>query len=154
MEMKVGNVLLSLMVTTILFSCLLIGSRAQQLQQQQQCIDELRFCIRYLNDTSQPPHTCCQPLDYIVKSLPQCFCNFMSTLAVDLVKSMGINISRAQTLPERCGQRVNPLECITGTSVARSNNPTPNTANYSILWDSSFVIAFAAFSIIINLREL
>lgn len=106
--------LLSLMVTTIIFSCLFIGSRAQQ-QQQQQCIDELRFCISYLNDTSQPPHTCCEPLDYIVKSLPQCFCNLVSTLAVDLVKSMGINISRAQTLPERCGQRVNPLECFTGT---------------------------------------
>ncbi|KAH6757508.1 hypothetical protein C2S52_023376 [Perilla frutescens var. hirtella] len=106
-------------------------------------MNELRFCIGYLNNTSQPPDTCCQPLDYIVKSLPQCFCNLISTLGINRVEleSEPSDISRAQTLPGRCGQRINPLECFTGTTDARSNYPTSKSAN-SKLWDG-FVITMA-----------
>lgn len=108
MEVKVENV----MATIIIFSCLFIGNEAQQ--QQQQCTEPLRFCIRFLNNTDRPPDSCCQPLDYIVKSLPNCFCSLISTLVVNRLEMKDIDVSKAQTLPSRCGQRISPLECFTG----------------------------------------
>lgn len=101
-----GNVLYRILLG-IIFCCLLA-------QGQQQCMEELGFCISYLNNTSQPPNTCCQPLDYIVKSLPQCFCNLLALFGVNRANMTGVDVTRAQTLPERCGQRIDPLECITG----------------------------------------
>lgn len=183
MEMKVENVLFKFMATMIIFSCLFIGSKAQEQQQRQQCTEPLRFCISYLNNTDRPPDSCCQPLDYIVKSLPNCFCSLISTWVVNRIEMKDTDVSKAQTLPSRCGQRVSPLECFTGAflyssfsllklndslrtpfvsfpsvilpgSSTRSNNPSPNSANSKLCDYSSFVIAMVASSLILGLHAL
>lgn len=122
--MKLHRVLCGLFTITIVFSCLITENSAQQQEQEQQrrCFNQLRFCLNYLNNSSsQPSDNCCQPLDYVIRSVPECMCTLLSSVGGDLAQRLGINISRAQTLPSRCGHIVNPLGCITGDHCARAS---------------------------------
>ncbi|GFP90094.1 lipid transfer-like protein vas [Phtheirospermum japonicum] len=152
--MKLSCVLSGLIAIVILLSCLFVENIAQLLQQQQ-CMNELRFCINYLNnDTSQPPDSCCQPLDYVIRSIPECLCNLMSVVGGSLVEQVaGINISKAQTLPSKCGQYINPLGCIAGTPDERSTDLTPNSVSLKISSLSSIVIV-GGYSILLVLHWL
>ncbi|CAH1422913.1 unnamed protein product [Lactuca virosa] len=46
-------------------------------------------------------------------------------------ENVGINVTKAQELPARCGQRVNPISCITSTS-----KTTPGTSDSQSLGNS------------------
>ncbi|GER28293.1 lipid-transfer protein [Striga asiatica] len=134
---KLRFLLRGLLVILILLSCLAIKNDAQF----QQCRNELRFCINYLNnDTSQPPDSCCQPLDYVIKSIPECLCSLLSTVRGQLAEQSSIsNVSRlAQALPDRCGHYTNPLKCVVGTPDGRSVDLVPNSVS-SELWSSSSI---------------
>ncbi|KAK6144941.1 hypothetical protein DH2020_021761 [Rehmannia glutinosa] len=151
--MKLKVVLSGLIPIMILFSCLVSENLAQE-QQHQQCMNELRFCINYLNnDTSQPSDSCCQPLDYVIKTIPECLCNLMNFMGANVAEQIGINVSNAQALPSRCGQHINPLRCITGTPDARSQDSIPNSAS-SKFWSLSSVVVVGGSSMILILQGL
>ncbi|PIN20407.1 hypothetical protein CDL12_06909 [Handroanthus impetiginosus] len=104
---------------------------------------ELRFCLNYLNSSSQPPKRCCQPLDYVVKSIPECLCSLMSTLGVTQVEQLvGVNASKILALPGRCGQQNDSVGCNTGTN-PQSTNSTPNSTSFG-LWSSSLIMVVAS----------
>ncbi|CAA0821232.1 Unknown protein [Striga hermonthica] len=136
--MKKLKVLLSgFLAILISLSCLAIENDAQF----QQCTNKLRFCVKYLNnETSQPLDSCCGPLDYVIKSIPECLCSLLSTVRGKLAEQSSINnVSRlAQELPNRCGHYINPLGCIAGTSDRRSVDLVPNSIS-SELWSSSWI---------------
>ncbi|PIN10378.1 hypothetical protein CDL12_17032 [Handroanthus impetiginosus] len=130
----------------IIFSCFLTQILAQV--QQQQCMNQLQPCMNYLNDNRRPPESCCQPLDYVIKSMPECLCSLMSIQGANQAQQAGINITDAQTLPGRCGQRINPLGCVTGTPDRRSRNSAQDSSS-STLRSSSYggVLVAAIFAI-------
>ncbi|KAL1552157.1 non-specific lipid transfer protein GPI-anchored 30-like [Salvia divinorum] len=90
----------------ILFSLFISQNLAQV--QQQQCMNELQPCLNYLNGNTRPSDSCCQNLDNVIKSMPECLCAMISVQGANLAEQY-INVTEAQTLPGRCGQRINPL---------------------------------------------
>lgn len=117
--------------------------------QTQECMNNLQPCLNYLSNNRNPPDTCCRPLDYVVKSMPECLCSMMTIQGSNQAEQAGINVTHAQTLPGRCGLRINPLGCVTGTPDTRSSS-TQSIISSS----SSSTIAAAAASILVILQAL
>ncbi|KAL8269128.1 hypothetical protein R6Q59_002926 [Mikania micrantha] len=92
------------------------------------CLNQLMPCLSYLNNKLQaggdPPDGCCDPLKSVIKSNPECLCSMISTQGTKNTERAGINVTQAQELPARCGQRVNPISCLTTTS-----NNTPGASD-------------------------
>lgn len=80
--------------------------------QDNSCLNQLSPCLNYLNGNREPPSTCCDPLKSVIQSDPQCLCSLISNKGTRQAEQAGINVTQAQTLPGRCGQRVNPLACL------------------------------------------
>ncbi|KAJ0711416.1 putative plant non-specific lipid-transfer protein/Par allergen [Helianthus annuus] len=83
------------------------------------CVNQLVPCLSYLNNQQQgrdPPDSCCDPLKSVIKSNPECLCSMISNQGTKNAERAGINVTQAQELPARCGQRVNPISCVTTTS--------------------------------------
>lgn len=83
------------------------------------CINQLAPCLSYLNNQQQgrdPPNSCCDPLKSMIKSNPECLCSMITNQGTKNAERAGINVTHAQELPARCGQRVNPISCLTSTS--------------------------------------
>lgn len=81
--------------------------------QDSSCINKLAPCLNYLNGTKDPPDSCCDPLKSVIESDQKCLCSLVSNRGTRKAEQAGINVNEAQALPGRCGQRVNPLSCLT-----------------------------------------
>lgn len=135
------------MITILIIFSLFISQNLAQVQQQQ-CMNELQPCLNYLNGNNRPPESCCQPLDYVIKSMPECLCALMSIQGANQAEQAGINVTEAQTLPGRCGQRINPLGCVTGTPDTR--NSVQNSSNLKLGFSSLSVVLAAIFFVILQ----
>lgn len=80
--------------------------------QDNSCLNRLAPCLSYLNGTRDPPDSCCEPLKSVIQSDPQCLCGLVSNRGTKQAEEAGIDINEAQKLPAKCGQRVNPLSCL------------------------------------------
>ncbi|KAL3654004.1 hypothetical protein CASFOL_003685 [Castilleja foliolosa] len=125
MEIKISTIQYGIIATIIILSCMPSQNSAQV--QRQQCMNQLQPCLNYINGNSRPPDSCCRPLDRVIKSMPECLCSLMTNQGANRAEQAGININDAQTLPGRCGQRINPLGCITGTPDQQSRDSVPNS---------------------------
>ncbi|KAK4272264.1 hypothetical protein QN277_020846 [Acacia crassicarpa] len=93
--------------------------------QDNSCLNQLSPCLSYLDGNREPPASCCDPLKSVIQSDRKCLCSLISNKGTRQAEQAGINITQAQTLPGRCGQRVNPLACLS------SSPGSPNTAQNS-----------------------
>ncbi|XP_026382265.1 serum factor response D-like [Papaver somniferum] len=73
-------------------------------------------------DAQPPPRSCCDPLLSVIKSSPECLCTMISNEVTSKAGEVGINITRAQELPAKCGQIVNPIACLAIAAAAGNNN--------------------------------
>ncbi|KAL2901882.1 Protein YLS3 [Bienertia sinuspersici] len=64
------------------------------------CASKLTACVNYLNATTTPPSTCCNPLKEAVTNERPCLCSIYNN--PDLVKAFNINITQALNLPKLC----------------------------------------------------
>uniref|UniRef100_A0A803MCT3 Bifunctional inhibitor/plant lipid transfer protein/seed storage helical domain-containing protein n=1 Tax=Chenopodium quinoa TaxID=63459 RepID=A0A803MCT3_CHEQI len=64
------------------------------------CASKLTACVNYLNSTTTPSPSCCNPLKEAVTNEKQCLCNIYNNPA--LTKAFGINITQAMNLPKLC----------------------------------------------------
>ncbi|KAL4581547.1 hypothetical protein LXL04_006070 [Taraxacum kok-saghyz] len=104
------------------------------------CLNQLLPCLTYLNNQGQgrdPPDNCCDPLKSVIKSNPECLCSMISNQGTRNAENAGINVTKAQELPARCGQRVNPISCITSTS-----KTTPGTSDSQSLGNSMVYLLY------------
>ena len=81
------------------------------------CLNQLAPCLNYLNGTRNPPDSCCNPLKSVIKSNPKCLCSLISIKSSRKAEQAGINVNQAQMLPGRCGQNVNPISCLSVSSM-------------------------------------
>ncbi|KAI3501004.1 hypothetical protein L1887_36834 [Cichorium endivia] len=98
------------------------------------CLNQLVPCVNYLSNEGQgkdPPDSCCDPLKSVIKSNPECLCSMISNQGTKNAERAGINVTKAQELPARCGERVNPISCLTSTS-----KTTPGTSDSQGLGNS------------------
>ncbi|CAI9283367.1 unnamed protein product [Lactuca saligna] len=112
------------------------------------CLNQLIPCLNYLNNQGQgqrqdPPDSCCDPLKSVIKSNPECLCSMISNQGTKNAENAGINVTKAQELPARCGQRVNPISCITSTS-----KTTPGTSDSQSLGNSMVYLLYPLMLII------
>lgn len=87
------------------------------------CASGLVPCVDYLNATTKPPSSCCDPLkEAVTKQLP-CLCNLYNTPG--LLKSFGINVTEATRLPNLCG--VPGVLCQSGKNTSAPAGPKTET---------------------------
>lgn len=65
------------------------------------CAEKLVGCASFLNSTTKPPASCCDPLQEAVTKELTCLCNLYNN--PNLLKSFGINVTEALGLPTLCG---------------------------------------------------
>ncbi|XAR54315.1 hypothetical protein NMG60_11029384 [Bertholletia excelsa] len=82
--------------------------------QDRSCVNQLVPCLNYLNGTRDPPDSCCSPLKNVIRNNPECLCSLIGLKGTRDAERAGINITLAQQLPGRCGQRINPIGCLRG----------------------------------------
>ncbi|KAI3768877.1 hypothetical protein L2E82_19713 [Cichorium intybus] len=100
------------------------------------CLNQLVPCLNYLSNQGQgkdPPDSCCDPLKSVIKSNPECLCSLISNQGTKNAERAGINVTKTQELPARCGERVNPISCLTSTS---KTTPAPGTSDSQGLGNS------------------
>lgn len=86
--------------------------------QSSSCLNQLAPCFRYLNGSRDvPADSCCEPLKSVIKSNPECLCSFISNKGSRRAEQAGIDLAKAQELPGKCGQRVNPFGCLKGSGI-------------------------------------
>ncbi|XP_071713000.1 non-specific lipid transfer protein GPI-anchored 30 [Rutidosis leptorrhynchoides] len=110
-----------------------------------QCMNQLLPCLNYLNNQrnqQDPPNSCCEPLKSVIKSNPECLCSMISNQGTTEAEIAGINVTKAQELPARCGQRVNPISCLTTTS--KSTPGTSDSQNLKVSKMYLFTLAIIA----------
>ncbi|KAK1381868.1 hypothetical protein POM88_019603 [Heracleum sosnowskyi] len=99
------------------------------------CASGLVPCADYLNATTKPPASCCDPIkEAVTKQLP-CLCNLYNTPG--LLKSFGINVTQAVKLPTLCGvpgdlcqggkNTSSPAVPAKGSPKASDSSPTSST---------------------------
>ncbi|XP_031382955.1 lipid transfer-like protein VAS isoform X2 [Punica granatum] len=100
-------------------------------QVSQSCLNNLGPCLNYLNWTN-PPDICCEALKELIKMDSECLCGMISNQGAMQAQFMGINVTQAQELPGRCGQRVNPLACLTTSSPSSRNSNQQESSGVDI----------------------
>lgn len=94
-----GNTkMVSVAVVLVVVMTVILSAEGQDIPS---CASGLVPCADYLNATTKPPASCCDPLkEAVAKQLP-CLCNLYNTPG--LLKSFGINVTQAVKLPTLCG---------------------------------------------------
>ncbi|KAJ6393855.1 hypothetical protein OIU77_023149 [Salix suchowensis] len=73
------------------------------------CASKLIPCQPYLTTTTQPPGSCCNSIkEAVAKELP-CLCKIYND--PNLFKSLGLNVSQAIMLSQRCGVTTDLSNC-------------------------------------------
>ncbi|KAF9689468.1 hypothetical protein SADUNF_Sadunf01G0095300 [Salix dunnii] len=73
------------------------------------CASKLIPCQPYLSTTTQPPGSCCNSIkEAVAKELP-CLCKIYND--PNLFKSLGLNVSQAVMLSQRCGVTTDLSNC-------------------------------------------
>lgn len=89
-------------------------------QQQNTCISKLVPCAQYLNATTKPPDTCCNPLRDAITNDLACLCRLYADPTV--FKAFTPNITQALGLPKLCGITSGGLdECNKGNGCSSAN---------------------------------
>ncbi|CAO2819777.1 unnamed protein product [Amaranthus hypochondriacus] len=64
------------------------------------CASKLVACVDYLNATTTPPSSCCNPLKEAVTNEKTCLCDIYSNPS--LIQAFHINLTQALNLPKLC----------------------------------------------------
>ncbi|CAH1453439.1 unnamed protein product [Lactuca virosa] len=75
----------------------------------QTCVSKLIPCAQYLNATTKPPNSCCDPIKEAVATDLQCMCNLYENPA--FLSGLGINVAQALRLPQLCGISYDTTTC-------------------------------------------
>ncbi|XP_019155862.1 PREDICTED: lipid transfer-like protein VAS [Ipomoea nil] len=87
-----------MMVAVVVMAAAAMTTEAQQVPS---CAMQLIPCAGFLNATTKPPSSCCDPLkEAVTKELP-CLCNLFKDQ--NLMKGLNINVTQALELPKLCG---------------------------------------------------
>ncbi|PWA98558.1 bifunctional inhibitor/lipid-transfer protein/seed storage 2S albumin superfamily protein [Artemisia annua] len=115
---------LTALVTLLLVAMTASTARAQA----QTCASKLVPCANYLNATTKPPNSCCDPIKEAVATDLQCLCNLYENPS--FLSSLGINVTQALNLPKLCGISSDDSACKTGAqapSGSSTDQPPPGS---------------------------
>ncbi|PNT54051.1 hypothetical protein POPTR_001G119000v4 [Populus trichocarpa] len=95
------------MMVVVFFSSATTLTRAQD--QSTSCASKLVPCQAYLSTTTQPPDSCCNSIKEAVANELPCLCKLYND--PNLFQSLGINVTQAVMLSQRCGVTTNLTSC-------------------------------------------
>ncbi|KAI5655647.1 hypothetical protein M9H77_32834 [Catharanthus roseus] len=90
-------------MAVLMMAVLMIGVATRIAEAQSptpECASKLVGCAEALNSTTPPPSTCCDPLREAVTNELDCLCNLYANPT--LFRQLGINVTKALLLPQRC----------------------------------------------------
>ena len=76
------------------------------------CAQELIPCVNFLNGTTTPPSSCCDPLKQTVENQLDCLCNIF--FSPGLLQSFNVSVDQALALSRRCGVTNGITSCSNG----------------------------------------
>ncbi|KAK9103235.1 hypothetical protein Sjap_020489 [Stephania japonica] len=88
-------------VAMVALMVLVAGPQVQGQGQIPDCASKLGSCAMYLNTTTKPPESCCQPIREALRTQKVCLCNLYNNPS--LFQALQINLTQALSLPPRCG---------------------------------------------------
>uniref|UniRef100_A0A2P2INU1 Bifunctional inhibitor/plant lipid transfer protein/seed storage helical domain-containing protein n=1 Tax=Rhizophora mucronata TaxID=61149 RepID=A0A2P2INU1_RHIMU len=114
------------------------------------CASKLIPCAPYLNGTMAPAASCCNPIKEAVKNELSCLCNLYST--PDFLSSIGVNVTKALALTQKCGVTADLSACnkaTAPTATASSPPAVPGNDGRRMAWSgfTSLVLLLASFSL-------
>ncbi|KAG4930378.1 hypothetical protein AAZX31_17G132900 [Glycine max] len=89
------------------------------------CAQELIPCVNFLNGTTTPPSSCCDPLKQTVENQLDCLCNIF--FSPGLLQSFNVSVDQALALSRRCGVTNGITSCSNGSAPAPGSGPPPVT---------------------------
>ncbi|KAJ7010873.1 hypothetical protein D5086_001066 [Populus alba] len=95
------------MMAVVFFSSATTLTRAQD--QNTACASKLVPCQAYLSTTTQPPDSCCNSIKEAVANELPCLCKLYND--PNLFQSLGINVTQAVMLSQRCGVTTDLSRC-------------------------------------------
>ncbi|KAK9072894.1 hypothetical protein SSX86_009329 [Deinandra increscens subsp. villosa] len=111
----------------LLVALLVIAASMTTAQAQAQtCASKLVPCAQYLNATTKPPNSCCDPIKEAVATDLQCLCNLYANPS--FLKGIGVNVEQALRLPRLCGISSDTSVCKTAQAPSGSS-PKPPAAS-------------------------
>ncbi|GAA0147274.1 hypothetical protein Leryth_013335 [Lithospermum erythrorhizon] len=117
----------------MIFCLLMLNKGEAQQQNTSECMNRLLPCSDYINNERDPPSSCCEPLKHVIENEPECLCSMMSVQGANRAERAGVDLSKAQMLPARCGQHINPLGCVVGSPTGNSTKSTTTKTNVVVL---------------------
>ncbi|XP_017220544.1 non-specific lipid transfer protein GPI-anchored 7 isoform X1 [Daucus carota subsp. sativus] len=117
------------LILRVVFVIALTAIMSAEAQDVPTCASALVPCAVFLNATTKPPASCCDPLKDAVANQLECLCNLYNT--PDLLNSLKINVTQALRLPTLCGVPDNLCQCGNRTSpnVPASGSPRYNDSS-------------------------
>ncbi|KNA15713.1 hypothetical protein SOVF_095630 [Spinacia oleracea] len=97
-------------------------------QETPSCASRLTGCLNYMNATTTPPSSCCNPLKEAVMNEKACLCSIYGNPA--LIQAFHINVTQALNLPKLChiDTGKSPNIC-TGVATSPSSTSTPSRSS-------------------------
>ncbi|CAL0311674.1 unnamed protein product [Lupinus luteus] len=85
------------------------------------CAEQISQCLEYINSTTTPPNTCCNPLQNIYATQKTCLCQFVFTPGI--LESLGVTKTQALELGHSCGVEVSNTICRAALSASTPLSP-------------------------------
>ncbi|KAF3448397.1 hypothetical protein FNV43_RR09110 [Rhamnella rubrinervis] len=111
------------MLRSVIMVVLVVGIVSLVEAQENTCASKLVPCYAYLNYTTSPPASCCDPIRETVANELDCLCNLYNSPG--FLASLGLNISQALRLSHNCGVPDEKANCNATASSPNSQPPPP-----------------------------
>ncbi|KAJ0967857.1 hypothetical protein J5N97_024774 [Dioscorea zingiberensis] len=95
------------------------------------CLSELVPCLQFINSNKTPSSSCCEPLKSLIKSNSQCLCSLLGNDSA--ARQTGVNMTRAQLLPTRCGDKATAASCKRSSSKGKTTTTASSAEMFQIL---------------------
>ncbi|KAL4592505.1 hypothetical protein LXL04_005503 [Taraxacum kok-saghyz] len=110
---------LTVVVALMVMSVSVLTAQAQT----QNCASKLIPCAQYLNATTKPPNSCCDPIKEAVTTDLQCLCGLYENPS--FLAGLGINVAQALRLPRLCDIPSDVSACDNAQSPSGSTTQPP-----------------------------
>ncbi|KAI7734595.1 hypothetical protein M8C21_010812 [Ambrosia artemisiifolia] len=114
-----NSLAITVAVTLLVISVSISTAQAQA----QTCASKLVPCAQYINSTTTPPNSCCDPIKEAVANDLECLCGLYENPS--FLSGLGINVDQALRLPRLCGIPSDTTACKTAQSPTGSSTQTP-----------------------------
>ncbi|KAD4384645.1 hypothetical protein E3N88_24813 [Mikania micrantha] len=110
-------------LTVVVTLLIIVVSISTAHAQTQTCAANLIPCAQYINSTTTPPSSCCDPIRQAVANDLPCLCSLYQNPS--FLAGFGVNVTQALRLPQRCGIPADVTACKTTAQAPGGSTTQP-----------------------------